>query len=125
MNNILIVFLGGGLGSLARYGVAKFISVYGNQNLHCATFISNVSSCLILGLVVGLTLDKNPLNTSLRLLLITGFCGGFSTFSAFSLETFELLRTGQAGIALLNICFNVITCLLCIWAGLSISTKWC
>jgi CrcB protein len=121
MNNFLLVFVGGGLGSCVRYGIMRFSATYWNPHFPNATLLSNTLSSILLGLIVGLTLDKSAVGLTTRLLLVTGFCGGFSTFSAFSFETFEFLRNGQTGTALLNIGYNVIACLLCVWAGLTVA----
>jgi CrcB protein len=123
MNNYLYVFIGGGFGSLARYFVSKITVYLLPFQWPFGTFISNITSSFILGLVIGITLEKSPVHIGTRLLLITGFCGGFSTFSAFSFETFEFIRNGQSGLACIHIGTNVIFCLLCVWAGLSLSRQ--
>ena len=123
MNNCFYVFIGGGLGSLARYGVSVLTGNLLQLQWPLATGISNAFSSMILGLVMGLTLDKTPFEITTRIFLVTGFCGGFSTFSAFSFETFEFIRNGQTGDAIIHIGTNVIVCLLCIWAGLAMSKQ--
>lgn len=87
------VFLGGGLGSMARLGIAQMTS---NTALlfPWSTFIANISSCFILGVLIGLRL-RGDLSQSAQFFLITGFCGGFSTFSTFSLENLQLLQEGR------------------------------
>ena len=81
MLNYLLVFLGGGLGSMCRYGIAHGLSNY-KTTFPFATLIANIISCLILGYLVGLSL-KNQTSDYQRFLWMTGFCGGFSTFSTF------------------------------------------
>jgi fluoride exporter len=71
-----------------------------------ATLTANFLSCLVFGAVVMLGVSRMNLNYSLKLLLITGFCGGFSTYSAFTFETVELFKSGQQGLALSNIILN-------------------
>ena len=105
MKDFLLVFAGGGLGSIARFLVGK---MFRNWQIHfpVATLTANFLSCIVFGAVVMLGVHKMNLNYSLKLLLITGFCGGFSTYSAFTFETVELFKNGHQGIALSNIILN-------------------
>ena len=119
MQSFLFVFLGGGLGSICRYGIARLLNAQ-VWDYPVATFIANALACIVLGVLMGLSL-KGGLNPSTKLLLMTGFCGGFSTFSTFSAETFELLQAGNYAYALLNIGASVVVCLFCIFIGLKIA----
>ncbi len=110
MNNLFFVFLGGGLGSIARYGISEVVKYNFKTVFPTATLCSNIISCVILGLAVGLFYDKIGANQTLRMLVIIGFCGGFSTFSSFSFETVELMRTGNIAIAIANILISVSVC---------------
>jgi CrcB protein len=110
MNKIVAVFLGGGLGSLARLGIAELVRKYATLSFPLATFVSNLLSCIILALAIGFFAERFTEQPAFRFLIITGFCGGFSTFSAFSFETTELLRAGNTGIALLNIILSLGVC---------------
>ncbi|MES2628884.1 MAG: fluoride efflux transporter CrcB [Bacteroidota bacterium] len=111
--NWLLVFIGGGIGSLLRYGVGRLIaSNYSESSFPLATLISNVASCVIFALVFTFILSRSQQPGLLQLLLITGICGGFSTFSAFSFETFQLLQRQEYGFALANVLINVFSCLL-------------
>ncbi len=119
MINYLLVFLGGGLGSICRYGIAQFLN---NQSytFPYATFLANVLSCILLGFLVGLTM-KEGISGNQKLLMMTGFCGGFSTFSTFTNETFQLFQNGQIGTALLYVGASLMLCLLCIFIGLKLA----
>ena len=109
--NLVAIFIGGGLGSLFRYGIGKFIMSYDSSVLAYATLFSNVLSTIVLALFVYFFQEKMGLNEVWKLLVITGFCGGFSTFSTFSFETFEMLKNGQTALAFANVFVSVFLCL--------------
>ncbi len=111
--NWLLVFVGGGLGSVARYGVSQLLQRFYSGSLPAATFLSNVLSCIVLGLVVmylnGLGETENRM---IRLAVLIGFCGGFSTFSTFSFETIQLIKNGNHLVAAGNVIISVTICLI-------------
>jgi len=94
-SNILIVGLGGGAGSILRYLCQKWINESYQHNFPLATFMVNVFGCFLIGALYALGEKGNILSPQTRLLLITGFCGGFTTFSTFAFENMNLLRTGD------------------------------
>ena len=112
----LLVFLGGGLGSICRYGIAHLLSSY-QLNFPLATLFANILSCIVLGILVGLNL-KASVSFEQRYLLMTGFCGGFSTFSTFTNETYQLLQAGQYAYAFMNVALSLLLCLFCIFLGI-------
>jgi len=111
MNNILMIFVGGGLGSLARYGISVFVKSNFQFVFPLATLLSNIISCVVLAIVVGIFSEKVLTNNSLAALIVIGFCGGFSTFSTFSFETVELFRNGNNSFAIANILISITACL--------------
>ncbi|WP_291870312.1 fluoride efflux transporter CrcB [Maribacter sp.] len=94
MKQFLLVFLGGGLGSVLRYFISKTFNSH-FQNFFLGTFIVNIIGCLIIGFVLGLSYKNNFLTQNQTLLLTTGFCGGFTTFSTFAFEGHSFLKTGD------------------------------
>ena len=94
MKSFLLVFLGGGLGSGLRYLVTITMNQY-YKVLPFGTFIVNMLGCLLIGLILGYAQKENTLTSNQTLLLATGFCGGFTTFSAFANENLELIKNGE------------------------------
>lgn len=94
MKSFLLVFLGGGLGSSLRYLASKFINTH-NSNFPYGTITVNIVGSFLIGLVIGFAIKNNNLSNNYTLLLATGFCGGFTTFSAFAYENYAFLKSGD------------------------------
>ena len=121
IKSLLLVFIGGGLGSILRYSMSLFIQRYYNDSLPIATFLANFFGCLLIGVVIALLGRSVQLQQEIKLLLITGFCGGFTTFSAFASENIQLIQAGQINTALVYILLSVALCLIAVWCGLMLA----
>lgn len=117
MQNVIAVFLGGGIGAVLRYLTGVFAVRFLSVNLPVATFAVNIVGCFILGLLFAFFIDRPEINTSLKLALTAGFCGGLTTFSTFSLELFEMLKNAQYMQVFVYLILSLIIGLLAVWVG--------
>jgi CrcB protein len=119
---ILLVALGGAVGSVARYKLSGWVLHHTlDWRFPAGTFAVNVAGCLLAGLLAGLAEKHELLSAEARLLLFTGVLGGFTTFSAFGLETMYLLRKGELLMAGSNVALSVVAGLLALWLGLGVA----
>ena len=116
LRSILFVALGGAVGSVCRYLVSRLFE----GPFPWATLVVNVLGSLLIGLLVGLA-GKNIVSPDMKLLLVTGFCGGFTTFSTFANESFGMMRTGEMLMVALYIGMSVAIGVLAVWLGMVIS----
>ena len=119
MQGILLVFLGGGLGSVVRYIISLSINKNGDMPWH--TLLANLIGCAIIGLLSGYLIKNSA--SWLTLLAVTGFCGGFTTFSTFSIETFHYFRNGEFTQGIIYSVISLIGCLIVTGVGYYISIK--
>jgi CrcB protein len=124
LTEFLLVALGGAVGSMARYGVGLAAKGW-HQTFPIGTFIVNVVGSLMIGLVAGWLsgTQSQDFHHQMRLLLAVGLCGGFTTFSSFSLETLTLLRGGQATMTLIYIAASVLLCLAATAIGYALTNR--
>ena len=118
MKELIIVFAGGGAGSVVRYALGMGVNRLVESTFPYGTLVVNIIACLVLGTVVAMADDRQLLGSSTRLLMAVGFCGGFSTFSTYSLETIQLLQRGQYSTAMLYVVSSVVLCLGATMAGI-------
>jgi len=117
MKTILLIFAGGGVGSLLRFGVHQLISRFYHQSFPLGTWVANVLACLLLGFVIGLADHKQWLSAEGRLFMTVGVCGGFSTFSTFSYELLSLTQNRQQTTAIIYTLLSIVCCLLATYLG--------
>lgn len=104
----LYVFIGGGIGSLLRFGISKATLQFVKSDFPIATVVTNILACALLAILVIFLHDKQNDYPWAQPLLLAGFCGGFSTFSTFGLETVNLINSGNHVYAILNVLISVV-----------------
>ncbi|MDI1317134.1 fluoride efflux transporter CrcB [Flavobacterium sp.] len=121
LKTILYIAIGGAIGSVLRFLTTLLVSKYWSNNFPLATFIANVIGCFLIGLFVGY-LTKNQLQEStLKWFLVTGLCGGFTTFSAFGMENYDLFQNNNSLLAFGYIALSISIGLFAVWFGLFVS----
>jgi CrcB protein len=122
VTKILLVLLGGALGTGCRYWLSAVVySVVEKPSFPYANFIINVSGSFIIGILAELFEARVLLSPTVRTALLTGVLGGYTTFSNFSLETFALLRNGEIWLALVNALGSVLLGLVAVWMGVRLA----
>jgi fluoride exporter len=118
--NYLLVFIGGGLGSTLRHVVNIVCPRLFGANFPYHTFIINITGSTVMGLIAGYLAFKGEASQSWRLFLMTGILGGYTTFSAFSLDAAVLYERGEIALALLYVLGSVVLSILGLFAGLAL-----
>ena len=122
MTKVLIIGIGGFIGSVFRYLLSGFVQgISKSISFPYGTFAVNIVGCFLIGFFAHLSETRAVLTESSRSFVIIGLLGGFTTFSAFSNETFNLLRDGETSLAFLNIIGQVVICLGAVWCGRAVA----
>ncbi|WP_298760384.1 fluoride efflux transporter CrcB [uncultured Psychroserpens sp.] len=116
MKQLLLVFLGGGIGSAIRFLIGKQFT-FDSFHFPWATFIVNLIGSFIIGIVFGYMLVKGKIANDLFVFLVAGFCGGFTTYSAFAHESISLLKAGQTQLFLTYVLSSIFIGFFCVWLG--------
>lgn len=117
-SSIVIVFVGGGVGSIVRFLLGKWVNGLHTHHFPFGTLTVNIVACLVLGYVVGLADHRQLISPAARLFWAVGFCGGFSTFSTFSAEALSLMQSGFHVSTLIYIVSSLLFCLLATFGGI-------
>lgn len=117
MGGIIFVGLGGALGAMLRYGISQ---IPFKGEFPVLTLVTNVLGALVIGCIAGAAAERG-MSQNTMLFLKTGVCGGFTTFSTFSLEAYSLMERGNYGTAFLYIIMSVVLCLIGVGAGMYLS----
>ncbi len=118
LKTIVYIAIGGALGSVLRFLTSILVNKYWQSIFPMATFLVNIVGCFLIGFIISFFHKQNLLNSDLKWFLITGFCGGFTTFSAFGLENVRLLENQNLGLSLLYVLTSVIVGIGFVWIGM-------
>lgn len=121
IKQMILVTLGGGIGSLSRYLTSVWIVKHIPHTFPLGTFVVNVTGCLVIGFLIGLSAKYVILDKELKSLLIVGFCGGYTTFSSFSAENMKLFETGNYGTLALYVTASIVLGFAALWVGNTLS----
>jgi len=121
IKNFLIVGLGGASGSMLRYAVQKIFQVQTAAAFPTGTLLVNIAGCFLIGILWSLVSRSLTWNDEMKLLLMTGFCGGFTTFSAFTLEGIGLLKENKTALFVIYLTASVVGGLLATFIGIRIA----
>lgn len=121
MKALVLIFVGGGLGSVVRFLLGRWVTGLHNLNFPWGTLVVNVVACFVLGLIVGFADHKQMLSADMRIFWAVGFCGGFSTFSTFSYETLLLFQQTAVMSGIVYVIASVAVCLAATATGVAIA----
>ncbi len=123
MNQFFGIMLGGAIGALLRYFVSNSMYICLGKNFPYGTLIVNVIGSFLMGILTIIFIEKADTNDILKLTLLVGFLGAFTTFSTFSIDTVNLISQGHILRAFLNIFLNVGVCIFAVWIGLIVGRQ--
>jgi CrcB protein len=119
--DIVLIGLGGGLGAMLRYGVARLAQPLGGASFPAGTLVVNLSGAFVLGFLATYLVERTSMPVEWRLGVTVGVLGGYTTFSTFSLETLNLLSDDQWLLACVNAAVSVVACVFLAWAGQTVA----
>jgi CrcB protein len=121
MKSILFIATGSGLGGVLRYSVHLLVQRFYPSAFPVATLVVNIVGCFLIGIFFSLAQKAGTLSPDAKLFLVTGFCGGFTTFSAFSLDSISLFKSGQLIHFLLYLTGSIVFSIMATIAGMYIA----
>lgn len=121
MQRLIYIGLAGGVGTSLRYWLSEWTARRFGETFPLGTLVVNLLGCFLAGLLFYLMFDRFVVSPTVRVVVLIGLLGGFTTFSSFGLQTFTLLRDGEMGLALLNIGVSNVAGLLLVWVGYSLA----
>jgi CrcB protein len=124
LRSLLLVALGGALGSMARFKLSGWVLQQASGwRFPVGTLAVNLMGCFIAGLLAGMAVKQEVFSAEARVFLFTGLLGGFTTFSAFGLETLLLMKRGETGVAFANVAVSVLVGMLVAWLGYELTAR--
>lgn len=123
MNQLIAVGVGGAIGSILRYGMSNWVHTYVSRAFPYGTLAVNVLGCFAMGLLFSLFLERFADSAVWRAGVLIGVLGGFTTFSSFSMETFNLIEQGEALRASANVMLSVVLCIGATWLGVLLARQ--
>ena len=120
---IILVGAGGAAGSILRFLTSALVTRFFDKPFPLPTFIVNMAGCFAMGLLFGIIERHIPIGNDLKQLLLVGFCGGYTTFSAFAFENISLLQTNQYITLISYVILSVVLGMALLWLGLHMTTK--
>ncbi|MBX7203761.1 MAG: fluoride efflux transporter CrcB [Bacteroidia bacterium] len=123
MKELIVVFIGSGLGGLSRFALGRWVDNWHTQPFPFGTFVVNLLACFLFGFIVGLADTKQILPPTAKLFMTVGFCGGFSTFSSFSSEALSLFQSNYNFALLLYVVGSVVLCITATFGGMLLAER--
>ncbi len=118
VKGLFLIGIGSFIGGISRYVTQQFVQLHYPSSVPTGTLVVNVAGCFIIGVAYALTERGNLVSPELRMLLVTGFCGGFTTFSSFAYENFSLLRENDFFYSFLYLVMSLVGGILAVYAAI-------